>query len=324
MDARNQSAVAEFILLGFNSLQRWQAFLFFTFFLLAYALTIMANATIIATVWKDSRLHTPMYFFLSNFSFMEIWYTTVTVPKMLSSFMVERTTISVSGCIIQFYVFFCLGTTECMFMGVMAYDRYIAICYPLRYNTLMNKKVCTQLAIGSWVSGFIGHLPLTISTTQFFFCGPNKINHFYCDLAPVLNLSCTDTSVSERIFFTFAWVIILCSFLLTMMSYCYIISTICRMPSTTGRQRAFSTCASHLTVVTIFYSTVTFMYVRPTVRYTFQADKVVSIFYCVVTPLLNPVIYNLRNKEMKEALRRVLCSRRMMNCKKVGLINWDS
>ncbi|XP_030395851.1 olfactory receptor 6B1-like [Gopherus evgoodei] len=267
-----------------------------------------------------------MYFFLSNFfSFMEIWYNIVTVPKMLSSFMVERTTISVLGCIIQFYAFFCLETTECMFLGVMAYDHYyIAICYPLHYSTLMNKKVCTWLAVGSWVSGFIGNLPLTISTTQFFFCSPNKINHFFCNLASVLNLSCTDTSVSEMVFFTFAWVIILCSFLLTIVSYCYIISTICRMPSTIGRQRAFSTCASHLIVVTIFYSTVTFMYVWPTVRYTFQADKVVSVFYCVVTPLLNPVIYNLWNKEVKEALRRMLCSRRRLNWKNFGLIDWDS
>ncbi|XP_029770257.1 olfactory receptor 6B1-like [Terrapene carolina triunguis] len=227
----------------------------------------MANATIIATVWKDRHLHTPMFFFLSNFSFMEIWYIMVTMSKMLFSLMVERTTISV------------------------------------------------------WLCDFIGHLPLTISTTQFLFCGPNKINQFFCDLAPVLNLSCTDTSVSEMIFFTFAWVIIFCSFLLTMVS---IIFTICMMSSTTGRQRAFSTCASHLTMVIIFYSTVTFMYICPMACYTFLAEKVVSIFYCVVTPLLNPVIYNPRNKKVKEVLGRVLCSRRRLNWKMVGFINWDS
>ncbi|KAM7150021.1 olfactory receptor 6B1-like [Macrochelys suwanniensis] len=318
METRNQTAITEFIFLGFHSLHQWKTY-FFLLFLLAYALTLTANAIIITTVWRESHLHTPMYFFLSNFSFMEIWYTTVTVPKMLSGFLANSTTtISITGCITQLYFFFSLGTTECTLLAVMAYDRYIAICSPLHYATLMNSKVCTQLAIASWMSGFMAPLPLTISTTWLFFCGPNEINHFFCDLAPVLNLSCTNTSVSEMIFFTFSWIVILCSFLLTMVSYCYIIYTICRMPSTTSRHRAFSTCASHLTVVTIFYSTVTFMYVRHTVRYTFQADKVVSVFYCVVTPLLNPVIYNLRNKEVKEALGRVLWRRSRLNQKKFG------
>ncbi|XP_067392496.1 olfactory receptor 6B1-like [Emydura macquarii macquarii] len=319
METRNQTTITEFIFLGFHRLQQWKMYFFFLF-LLAYGLTITANAVIITTVWRERRLHTPMYFFLSNFSFMEIWYTTVTMPKMLSGFLAEsNTTISITGCIMQLYFFFFLGTTECTLLAVMAYDRYIAICSPLHYTTLMNSKVCTQLAVASWLSCLMAQLPLAISTTWLLFCGPNEINHFFCDLAPVLNLSCTDTSVSEMIFFTFSWVVILCSFLLTMVSYCSIISTICRMPSTTGRHRAFSTCASHLTVVTIFYSTVTFMYVRPTAHYTFQEDRVISVFYCVVTPLLNPIIYNLRNKEVKEALVKSLCSRTRLNQKNFGL-----
>ncbi|XP_029435462.1 olfactory receptor 6F1-like [Rhinatrema bivittatum] len=299
----NRTTLTVFILVGFPAQMEMPLFVLF---LGMYTLTVMANIVIIATVRTEPRLHTPMYLFLSNFSFMEIWYTTVTVPKMLENFLEEHETISVMGCICQLYFFFALGTTECVLLAVMAYDRYLAICNPLRYPAIMTNRTCRQLALGSWISGFLAPLPLSISTTYLSFCGPNTINHFFCDLSPVLQLSCTDPYISEMIFFTFSWVVILCSFLQTMVSYVFIITTILRIPSALGRQKAFNTCASHLTVVSIFYGSIIFMYVRPKANYSYDLDKVVSVFYCVVTPLLNPMIYNLRNKEVKDAISKML------------------
>ncbi|XP_029435461.1 olfactory receptor 6-like [Rhinatrema bivittatum] len=299
----NGTSLMVFILVGFPAQARMPLSVLF---LWMYTLTVSANLLIIGTVKVEPRLQTPMYFFLSNFCFMEIWLISVTVPKMLHNFLVEDETISFIGCICQLYFFFSLGVTECFLLVVMAYDRYLAICNPLRYPAIMTGKASWQLAITSWIGGFLSVFPLPFNTTNLSFCGPNTINHFFCDLSPVLKLSCTDPYLVEIMFFNFAWVIILCSFVQITVSYVFIIITILRIPSALGRQKAFNTCGSHLTVVSIFYASIMFMYVRPKASESTEFNKVVSLFYCAVIPLLNPIIYNLRNKEVKKAIRKIL------------------
>ncbi|XP_029436749.1 olfactory receptor 6F1-like isoform X2 [Rhinatrema bivittatum] len=294
-----------FLLLGFSSTRDPQIFLFILF-LLFYLLTITANLLIITVVRAEPHLHKPMYFFISNFSFLEIWYTTVTLPKTLNSLLTGDKAISSIGCIAQFYFIFFLGATQHFLLAVMAYDRYLAICNPLRYSTIMTNSVCSQLVVGSWLVGCLSiSLPAALMS-QLLFCGPNKIDHFFCDFAPLLKLSCTDTSINEVIFSVVAWTVILGCFLVTMVSYICIIITILRIPSSVGRQKAFSTCASHLTVVSIFFGTVIFMYIRPKAKDSSHVDKVISVFYSVIIPLLNPMIYSLRNKEMKDALKKAV------------------
>ncbi|XP_029435456.1 olfactory receptor 6F1-like [Rhinatrema bivittatum] len=301
MNAGNRSSVTEFILLGFPSSREMQI-VYFMVFLLIYILTIAINSLIIIIVRVDAKLHRPMYFFLSNFAFLEICYTTTTVPKMLSGFLIEKNVISYSCCIVQLCFFFTFGPTEFFLLAVMAYDRYVAICYPLRYGIIMNSRLCKQLAVGSWASGFLTSWTLTVPITQLSLCRLNLINHFFCDFLPILKLACSDTTASEAAFFSLAWIVVLCSLLINSVSYGYIILTIIHIPSTTGRRKAFSTCASHLTVVVIFYGTVIFVIMGPTAKYSFDADKIVSLFYSVITPLLNPLIYSLRNRDVIMAL----------------------
>ncbi|XP_029435362.1 olfactory receptor 11L1-like [Rhinatrema bivittatum] len=305
MERRNQTMVTEFILLGFSLPAAFNKLLF-AIFLAAYLLTIMANSVIIIVVRANPHLHTPMYFFISNFSAMEIGYTSVTIPKMLVDLATETKTITASGCITQFYFIFFCGSIENTLLAIMAYDRYIAICNPLRYSTIMTYKFCGQLAVGSWLSGCLIPMLPTIWISRLTFCSPNKMDHFFCDFAPLLKLSCTESSLSAITFLVQAWFLIMTCFLLTLVSYIYIICSVLKIPSTTGRQKAFSTCASHLMVVSIFYGTIIFMYVRPSAERTSHLDKVVSVFYSVVTPLLNPIIYSLRNKDMKKAVRKAI------------------
>ncbi|XP_075425320.1 olfactory receptor 6F1-like [Ascaphus truei] len=306
MTMANRSGEAEFILLGFPGSMRFQ-FLFFMIFLAFYFLTIATNVFIISIVRLDPNLRrTPMYIFLSHFSFLEIWYISVTVPKMLVDFMVNNKTISYHGCIIQIYFFFALGLTELFFLAVMAYDRFLAICLPLRYTSIMTNRLCNQLAIWSWFGGFLSSCFLIIPSARLMFCGPTTINHFFCDFIPLLQMSCTETLLTDLVLYAMAWIIIFDSFLLTMASYSYILRTICRLPSCNGRRKAFSTCASHLAVVLTFYGTIIFMYIRPSTTSYFAMDKVVSVFYAVVIPLLNPLVYTLRNREVRVALRRTL------------------
>ncbi|KAM4707060.1 olfactory receptor 6B1-like [Discoglossus pictus] len=310
MTVRNQSEHTEFILLGFPSSRDMQ-FLLFIVFLAFYVLTITTNMFIIGIVSLNSKLRrSPMYIFLSHFSFLEIWYTTVTTPKMLLDFIVDNNTITYYGCIVQIYFFFGLGFTELFFLAIMAYDRYLAICHPLRYTSIMSNILCSQLAMWSWVCGFLCSLFLAVPSSRLLFCGPTTINHFFCDFIPLLTISCTETLTVDKVFYAMAWVIIIYSFLLTMGSYYCIIKTICKLPLSTGRKKAFSTCASHLTVVLTFYGTIIFMYIRPSTQYKFNMDKVVSVFYAVVIPLLNPLVYTLRNREVKEALKKTV----MKNC----------
>ncbi|XP_075768228.1 olfactory receptor 6F1-like [Pelodiscus sinensis] len=297
----NQTSQSEFIFLGFPGTGNFQTYLVVLFSLI-YILTVLGNVSIIILVRIQPRLHTPMYFFLCNLSFLEIWYTTVGVPKTIAIFMGKSRTISFSNCILQMYFMFSLGCTEQILLSAMAYDRYLAICYPLRYSTLMNTSLSALLAGGSWLSGFLAiSIPVSL-LTRLSFCGSNVINHFFCSFDSFIILSCTDTSVIETTAFIIAIIVILGSCSITLVSYVYIISTILRIPSAQGRQRAFSTCSAHLTVVIIWYSSTIFLYVRPSKENFVEMNKVASIFNTVVTPLLNPFIYTLRNKEVKEAL----------------------
>ncbi|XP_029437388.1 olfactory receptor 6N1-like [Rhinatrema bivittatum] len=305
MDKPNHTVVSEFFLLGFQAMKGLQIPLF-CIFLAFYILTITSNLAIIAIVKGYQRLHTPMYFFLGNFSLLEILYTTVTVPRMLADLLMEHNPISSKACIVQFYFLFVFGATENLLLAVMAYDRYVAICRPLHYPTIMTSKACSMLASTAWLGGILAPALPALWISSLVFCSPNEIDHFCCDFAPLLKLSCTDTSTKELTFLVLAWVLILGCFLLIMASYGLIIFSILRIPSTEGQKKAFSTCASHLTVVGIFYGTVMFMYIRPTSRTRFHLDKVVSVFYTVITPVLNPIIYSLRNQEVKGALRRAM------------------
>uniref|UniRef100_A0A8D0G375 Olfactory receptor n=1 Tax=Sphenodon punctatus TaxID=8508 RepID=A0A8D0G375_SPHPU len=305
----NQTTVSEFITEGFPSLWKVRVPIFVLAFLM-YTLTLTGNLVIIFITRTDPSLRTPMYYFLGNFSFLEIWYTSVTVPKMMTDFLKKRKAISFNSCIVQLYFFLALGGTECLLLAVMAYDRYVAICRPLRYNTIMSSMVCLQLTTWSWVTGLFLPLVPVILISQLNFCGPNVINHFYCDILPVLRLACTDTHLNEMLSFVICSLVLMGSLALTGASYISIITTVLSIPSEAGRKKAFSTCASHLTVVGIFYGTVMFMYIRPTRNLSFNTDKVVAVFYCLVTPLLNPIIYSLRNKEVKEALRKTRCGKR--------------
>ncbi|XP_029435459.1 olfactory receptor 6F1-like [Rhinatrema bivittatum] len=303
MAAYNQTSITEFMLLGFPGSREIQI-LYFVVFLIIYIMTITTNSIIIIIVNIDLQLHSPMYFFLSNFAFLEIWYITATIPKLISDFLTGNKAISYRSCIAQSCFCFILGSMEYILLTVMAFDRYYAICYPLQYGTIMTGRLCKQLAIGSWSSGFLIGWMVLILLSQFSFCGLNQINHFFCDFIPLLKLACSDTFVSVVIIFPVLWVLMLTSLLLIAVSYCYIITTILRIPSTTGRKKAFSTCASHLTVVLIFFCTAIFIYIRPNPMQSFEADKVVSLIFAAITPLLNPLIYSLRNKDVLKALSR--------------------
>ncbi|XP_078496763.1 olfactory receptor 8H1-like [Lissotriton helveticus] len=305
MEQRNHTNAKEFIFQGYPSSQNVQLALFIVL-LHVYMMTIVSNILIILSVKAEPLLHTPMYFFLSHFSFVEICYTTTTVPKILVDLPRKHKTISTAGCLAQFYFFMSFGGTEDLLLTVMALDRFLAICRPLHYSTMMTHTTCKKLVSTSYITSFIVVLIPVIWMSMLSFCFPNGINHFFCDFAPLLKLSCTDASISGLMFTIIACIIILFCSLMILLSYTFIIITVLRIPSTKGRQKAFSTCGSHLMVVTIFYGTLIFIYVRPTGQDSFSLDKVVSAFYTVFVPLLNPLIYSLRNKEMKQAMLRAL------------------
>ncbi|KAM3823635.1 olfactory receptor 6M1-like [Vipera latastei] len=282
-------------------------------------LTVTGNITIIITVNTDNHLQTPMYFFLGNLSLLDIGYTSSTVPKLLSILLMNVHLISLVGCLLQSYFFFFFGSAECFLLAVMAYDRYMAICYPLRYPIIMNRRICVIFVIVCWISGCIAPLKAAILVIHLPFCGTNIINHFFCDIPPLLKLACIDTSLIQQITFLLSAMVILSTFLCTIISYIYIGITILKIPSSHGRHKAFSTCASHLTVVSLYYETVIFMYVSPTTHSSFDLNKVIAVIYSVVTPMLNPMIYTLRNQDMKTALKRMF--RMLINRKEFELSN---
>ncbi|XP_059587682.1 olfactory receptor 11A1-like [Alligator mississippiensis] len=302
----NHTLVTEFILLGFEILPELQILLFLLFFIL-YIATMAGNILIIVLIIAVQHLHTPMYFFLANLSCLETCYTCTLLPKMLANFLTGDRTISFSGCFIQFFFFGILIVTECCLLSVMSYDRYLAICKPLHYAALMSERFCSSLAAGSWISGFIVASIINLLLLQLTFCGPNQVDHFFCDYIPLIKLSCSDTYEIDLTVFSLSFIFLLPPFLLTLTSYVCIITTILRISSTTGRQKAFSTCSSHIIVVTIYYGSITIVYMFPQTNTLRALNKIFSLSYTVLTPLANPLIYSLRNKEVKEAVRKVVC-----------------
>ncbi|XP_020839693.1 olfactory receptor 11H4-like [Phascolarctos cinereus] len=304
----NKSAahtVTKFVLLGFPG--HWEIqILLFSLFLIIYILTLMGNGAIVCAVRWDQRLHTPMYILLGNFAFLEIWYITSTVPSMLDNFLSETKTISFAGCFLQFYFFSSLGTTEAYFLCTMAYDRYLDICLPLHYPTKMTLKRCYTLMSMCWVLGFLSYSLSTVQLSQLTFCGPNIIDHFVCDLDPLMALSCAPAPATEILFYILSSLIIILTTLYIIGSYILLLRAVLKVPSATGQRKAFSTCGSHLAVVCLFFGSLMIMYVSPTSENSGEMQKVITLFYSVVTPFLNPLIYSLRNKEIKAALRKVI------------------
>ncbi|XP_006036060.1 olfactory receptor 10A4-like [Alligator sinensis] len=308
----NQTIVGEFILVGFSYLGELQPLLFL-FFLFTYLITLMGNFLIILLIKLNPTLHTPMYFFLVNLSFLEICYTTSVVPQLLIHLLVKHKNITIAGCAAQMYAFTILGLTECFLLAAMAYDRFVAICHPFRYTTIMNSRVCIILAATSWIIGISVEVMHTTWIFSLPFCGSNHIHHFFCDIPPVVMMACTDTSKNEIVFLAASVLFIMSPFLLIMLSYIRIISTILGLPSAESRKKAFSTCSSHLMVVILFYGTALFSYMRPKSSYSPESDKMISLMYTVVTPVLNPIIYTLRNKEVKAAFKKTV-ERRIFSC----------
>ncbi|XP_030051535.1 olfactory receptor 2D2-like [Microcaecilia unicolor] len=304
MQRSNQSSVTEFILLGVSD-KPWMNILLFILFLIIYMIALVGNLILITVSRLDSRLHTPMYFFLSNLSFLDICYTSSIVPKMLETFLAKKKTILFRDCAAQMYIYLSLGETECILLAVMAYDRYVAICHPLRYTIIMNWRVCIIIAVGTWTGGFLLSIVHVAFTLTMPMCGHNVINHFLCEVPAVLSLACVDTFINEIVIFVVGVLILLIPVFLIFLTYIYIISTIMKISSADGRSKAFSTCTSHLTVVTIFYGTAIFMYMAPKSSHSPDKDKMISVFYLIITPMLNPLIYSLRNQEVKGALRKI-------------------
>ncbi|XP_074141176.1 olfactory receptor 11H6-like [Sminthopsis crassicaudata] len=307
-DRNNHSgSVNEFVLLGFPGPWEIQIFLF-SLFSVTYILTLIGNMSIICAVSLDQRLHTPMYILLANFSFLEIWYVTSTVPNMLVNFLSETKIISFTGCFLQFYFFFSMGTTETFFLSAMAYDRYLAICQPLHYPILMTLQKCLRMAACCWVCGFLCYLLPVYLISRLPFCNRNAIDHFICDPGPLIGLSCVPAPVTEITCAVFNSVLIFSTFLFITTSYILVLKAVLKVPSAEGRHKTFSTCGSHLAVVSLFYGSIMVMYVSPTSGNPAGIQKIVTLFYSVLTPLFNPLIYSLRNKEMKKALKKVLKS----------------
>ncbi|XP_055972128.1 olfactory receptor 502-like [Sorex fumeus] len=302
---RNYTTIAEFILLGLTDDPVLRIILFMII-LCIYLVTISGNLSTITLIRMSSQLHHPMYFFLSHLAFVDIGYSSSVTPNMLVNFLVEKNTISYLGCGIQLGTAVFFGSAEGLLLAVMAYDRFVAICNPLLYSNKMSTQVCVQLLVVVYIGGIFDASSFTISFFSLFFCGPNQVNHFFCDFSPLIELACSDARIPAVVpSFTAGSIIVVTVFIIAI-SYAYILITILKMRSTEGRQKAFSTCTSHLTAVTLFYGTVTFIYVMPKSSYSTDQNKVVSVFYMVVIPMLNPLIYSLRNNEIKGALKRQL------------------
>ncbi|XP_028740158.1 olfactory receptor 1444 [Peromyscus leucopus] len=301
----NSTEVMEFILLGLTDDPKLQVPLLLIF-LFIYLVTLIGNGGMMVIIFLDSHLHTPMYFFLSNLSFVDLGYSSAVAPKMVAALQSGNKVISYNGCATQFFFFVGFATVECYLLASMAYDRHAAVCKPLHYTTTMTTGVCTILTIGSYVCGFLNASIHTADTFRLSFCSSNKINHFFCDVLPLLALACSSTHITRLVVFFVVGFNVFFTLLVILISYVFIYIAIQSIQSSKGRKKAFSTCASHLTAVSIFYGTIIFMYLHPSSSQSMDTDKIASVFYTVVIPMLNPLIYSLRNKEVKIAFWKIL------------------
>ncbi|XP_035184337.1 olfactory receptor 5AS1-like [Oxyura jamaicensis] len=303
MPEENYTAVTEFILLGFTDRPEVELPLF-GLFLLIYITTLVGNTGIIVLVWLNACLHSPMYYFLSNLSFLDLSYSSAIAPKMLLNLLAQQKTISFFGCAAQMFLFAALADAECLILAVMAYDRYVAICRPLLYAVTMSHRACIFMVAGAYLSGVLTSLVHTSFVFTLSFCGSNTINHFFCDIPLLLELSCSKTQVNEVLLFTLCGFIQTSTFLIIVVSYACILGTILQFHAAERRHKAFSTCTSHLMAVGLFYGSLLFTYLRPSSSYSPDTDKIIAVLYTVVFPMLNPMIYSLRNKEVMETIRR--------------------
>ncbi|XP_006870179.1 PREDICTED: olfactory receptor 12-like [Chrysochloris asiatica] len=302
---RNYSELTEFILLGFRTSPEIQTLLFVLFFLI-YMVIVVGNVTMIVVIKVDSRFHTPMYFFLRNLSYLDLCYSTVIAPKTLANFLSKEKKISYNGCATQFFFFALFVGTEGFLLAVMAYDRFSAICSPFLYTIRMSQQACVCLVVVSYICGSINSMIQTGFTFSLHFCGENRLDHFFCDVPALIKISCVDTFVNEIVLFILSALIIITTTSIILVSYAYILSTVLKIPSTHGRSKTFSTCTSHITVVSLFYGTVFFMYAQPGAISSPEKSKIIAVFYTLVIPMLNPLIYSLRNREVKNAVKRIL------------------
>uniref|UniRef100_A0A8D0DJD5 Olfactory receptor n=1 Tax=Salvator merianae TaxID=96440 RepID=A0A8D0DJD5_SALMN len=302
MSAKSQLCLHEFILLGYQE----HSVLLFSIFLIIYLAILLGNGLIVAVTTLDPALHTPMYFFLRSLSGLEMCYISVTLPKMMANLATGQRSISLPACAAQMFFLLFLGATECFLLAAMAYDRYLAICLPLHYMTIMSLRVRVGMVVGSFAISLPVQLLQIGMIFSLPFCGPSKIDHFFCDIPPVLSLACADLYANELAVYTENVLFVIVPFGLILASYAHITRTILRMPSSTGRQKAFSTCSAHLTLVSLFYGSAMLVYLRPQTSDSVKVDKVLSLLYTVVIPLCNPLIYTLRNREVKAALSRLL------------------
>ncbi|XP_040111237.1 olfactory receptor 1361-like [Oryx dammah] len=306
MGEANQSRVSEFLLLGLSRQPQQQQQLLFLLFLTMYLATVLGNLLILLAISMDSRLHIPMYFFLCNLSFVDICFSSTTVPKVLANHILGSQTISFSGCLTQMYFVFMFMDMDNFLLAVMAYDRFVAVCHPLHYSAKMTPQLCALLITGSWVTASLDMLLHTLLMAQLSFCADNAIPHFFCDVTPLLKLSCSDTHLNEVMILTEAALIMITPFVCILASYVLITCAVLRIPSTKGRWKAFSTCGSHLAVVFLFYGTIIFLYFNPSSSHAAETDVAAAVMFSVVTPMLNPFIYSLRNQDIKGALGKVI------------------
>ena len=304
MEQKNESSITGFILLGFSDRLQLEPVLFVVL-LISYIFTLLGNTTIIALSYLDPRLHTPMYFFLSNLSFLDMCYTTSIVPQLLFNLSRADKSISFGGCVVQMYISLALGGTECILLGIMAFDRYAAVCRPLHYTVIMHPRLCALMASASWVTGFAISLLQTVLIFLLPLCGRNKLDHFFCEIPPFLKLVCVDTTMNVYASF-FASVILFTPVALIVFSYGWIVRVVLRIKSAAGQRKAFGTCGSHLTVVSLFFGTAIYVYYQPISSDSQDQDKFMSLFYTVIIPMTNPLIYTLRNRDVKGAMKKVL------------------
>ncbi|XP_008592476.1 PREDICTED: olfactory receptor 2W3 [Galeopterus variegatus] len=310
MDGTNDSTQSHFILLGFSDRPHLERGILFVVILIAYLLTLLGNTTIILVSRLDPHLHTPMYFFLTHLSFLDLSFTTSSIPQLLYNLHGQDKTISYTGCAIQLFLFLGLGGVECLLLAVMAYDRFVAVCKPLHYMVIMNPRLCLGLVSVAWGCGVANSLIMSPVTLSLPWCGYHKVDHFLCEMPALIRMACINTVAIESTVFVLGVGIVLSPLVFILVSYSYIVRAVLQIPSASGRQKAFNTCGSHLTVVSLFYGNIIYMYMQPGNNSSQDQGKFLTLFYNIVTPLLNPLIYTLRNKEVKGALRRLLLGHR--------------